>query len=209
MRERVRRASSAFERDHRKVRALRILFARLPHLRAVGAGNGFAARPHLPDEDGERGLRRIEFDLGEPLRQLPGLYGLRDGVPFRRGVRKTHRGYARADRTKDGTSPRRKAAPAIYVRDFYAAGALAANALAAACLSKIRIAGRLARLRFAEVVAEEGSDDGGTTSEAWAAGSGRGSDTGDGNEAPPRWSAPWLCAEGILLASQCGHGARS
>src|SRR5260370_7745498 len=136
MRERVRRASSAFERDDRKVRALRILFARLPHLRAVGAGNGFAARPHLPDEDGERGLRGIELDLGEPLRQLPGLYGMRHGVPFRRGVRKTHRGYARADRTKDGTSPRRKTPPAIYVRNIYAAGPPPPNPLPPPCPSK-------------------------------------------------------------------------
>ncbi len=144
MRERVRRASSAFERDHRKVRPLWVLFAGVSHLCFVGPGNGFAARPNLPDEDGERGQCGDKFDLGEPLRQLSRLHGLHDGVPFGGRLRETDRGYPRADRTKNRTLPSRKTPPAIYFRGIYAAGSLAANAAAAACLSEIRIAGRRA-----------------------------------------------------------------
>src|SRR6266851_5742477 len=169
MRQRLRRAPSALERNHRKVRPLRFLFAGVSHLCVVGAGNGFTARSHLPHEDGERGRRGDEFDVGEPLRSLPRLHGLHDRVPFRGGLRKTHRGYARADRAKDGTVAGRKAPSAIHVRNFYAAGALAANALAAACLSEIRIAGGRARLGFAELVAKENAGDGSASSEAWTA----------------------------------------
>src|SRR5713101_8332472 len=154
MRERLRRAPSAFERDHRKVRALRILFARLPHLRDVGAGNGFAAGPHLPHETGERWRRGNEFEMGEPLRQLPRLHGLHDRMPFRGGLRKTYRGDARADRTKYGTLPGRKAPPAIHVRNFYTAGSFAVDALAVACLPEIWIAGRGPKLEPREAVAE-------------------------------------------------------
>src|SRR2546430_9193085 len=51
-----------------------------------------------------------------------------DGVPFRRGLRKTHRGNTRPDRTKDRTLPRRKTPSTIYVRNFYPARSFAANA---------------------------------------------------------------------------------
>src|SRR5260370_3872135 len=154
MRERVRRASSAFDRGHRKRRARRSLFARLPHLRAVGPGNGFAARPNLLDEDGERGQCGDKFDLGEPLRQLSRLHGLHDGVPFGGRLRETDRGYPRPDRTKNRTLPSRKTPPAIYFRGIYAPGSLAPNAAARACLSKIPIAGRRAQLVFAQVLSK-------------------------------------------------------
>src|SRR5713226_4206654 len=95
--------------------------------------------------------------------------GLHDGVPFRGGLRKTYRGYARADRTKDRALPGRKAPSEIHVRNFYAAGSLAAHALAAACLSEIRIAEHRARIGFAEVVAEADAGDGSDSSQAWTA----------------------------------------
>src|SRR6266436_4300153 len=97
------------------MRALRILFAGMSHLCFVGPGNGFTARPHLPDEARERRRRRNECELGEPFRYLPGLHGLHDGMPLGRGLRKTHRGHARTDRTKDGTPAWRKTPPAIHV----------------------------------------------------------------------------------------------
>jgi len=55
-----------------------------------------------------RRRRGNECELGKPLRQLPGLHGVHDGVPLGSGLRKTHRGDSRADRTKDGTLPGRK-----------------------------------------------------------------------------------------------------
>src|SRR5207249_930309 len=115
-------------------RALRILFASLPHLCFVGTRDGFAARADLPDEDGERRHCGNECEVGEPFRQLPGLHGMHDGVPFGSGLRKADRSDARANRAKDGTLAGRKTPPAICIRNFYAAGALAANALAIACL---------------------------------------------------------------------------
>src|SRR5438034_6563750 len=85
-----------------------------------------------------------ECEVGEPFRQLPGLHGMHDGVPFGSGLRKADRSDARANRAKDGTLAGRKTPPAICIRNFYAAGALAANALAIACLSEIGIADKQA-----------------------------------------------------------------
>ena len=151
------------------MRALRILFASLPHLCFVGTRDGFAARADLPDEDGERRHCGNECEVGEPFRQLPGLHGMHDGVHFGSGLRKADRSDARANRAKDGTLAGRKTPPAICIRNFYAAGALAANALAIACLSEIGIAGRGARLGVAEAAPEESPGDGSFAAKAWAA----------------------------------------
>src|SRR5712671_4239426 len=95
--------------------------------------------------------------------------------------------------------PGRKAPSAIHVRNFHEAGALAANALAAACLSEIRIAGGRARLGFAELVAKENAGDGSASPEAGAEGSRRGSHACRGHAAPPGWFAAGLRAARILL----------
>ena len=54
----------------RRLRALRVLPADLPDLRAVGRGDGLAARPDLPDEGGPRGRADDRLD-GLALRRLP------------------------------------------------------------------------------------------------------------------------------------------
>jgi len=83
-------------------------------------------------------------------------WGCRTACPSGVDYGKNSSGYAgRADRTKTETVAGRKAPPAIYVRNFYAADRLRRIALTAACLSKSGIAGRRARIGFAEVVAEE------------------------------------------------------
>src|SRR5260370_40141301 len=130
---------------------------------------------------------------------------MHDGLPFRRGLRKTHRGHARANRTKDGTLAGRKAPPAIYVRNFYAAGPLAENAFSSAGLSEIRIAGCDTRIGATEIVAKEDSSDGGAASKACAAGSGRGGYAGHGHEAASGWFVTGVRATRVFLASQCSH----
>src|SRR5437879_4048559 len=133
--------------------ALRVLSAGVPYLCFMGPGNGFAARADLPDEDSERGRGGNECKLGKPLRQLPGLHGLHDGVPFGRGLRKTHRGHTRANRTKDGALAGRKTPSTIHVRDVHSTGTLAENAFAIADLSKIGIASGGARIGSIEIAA--------------------------------------------------------
>ena len=83
---------------HRQVRALRLLSADVSDLRAVGRGDGFAARPDLPDEVGPRRARRDDRCLRRPLRRLSRLHGVRHRVPVGRAVRAADRGHARADR---------------------------------------------------------------------------------------------------------------
>src|SRR6266571_3151819 len=97
------------------------------------------------------------------------MHGLHDRMPFRRGLRKTHRGNTRPDRTKDRTLPGRKTPSTIYVRNFYPARSFAAHALAAARVSEIRTARRRAWFALAEVVAEESAGDGSAASEACTA----------------------------------------
>lgn len=65
---RLRRAPSPVDRHCRQVRALRLLSSRLPDLCALGTGNGFAARAHLPDEARRRRSGRDQLHMGEPLR---------------------------------------------------------------------------------------------------------------------------------------------
>ena len=57
-------APSARARADRSMRALRILPAGLSDVRAVGQRNGFAARPHLPNEDGQRRRDRHDRSVG-------------------------------------------------------------------------------------------------------------------------------------------------
>ena len=64
------------------LRALRPVSERLPHLSRAGPGDGFAARPHLPD--GAGGQRRAHHRPTRAHRAVPGLPRLRIGVPFGR-----------------------------------------------------------------------------------------------------------------------------
>ena len=71
----------------------------LSELPAARPGDGFAARAHLPDEGGRRGPRGASSaGVVAALRYLPGLHGVRNGVPVRRAVRAAHRGDARGHR---------------------------------------------------------------------------------------------------------------
>ena len=83
---RLRRAPPAGRGADRRLRALRVLPAHVPDVRALGRGDGLPARPHLPDEGGPRGRADDRLD-GLALRRLPRLHGLRDRVPVRRAVR--------------------------------------------------------------------------------------------------------------------------
>ena len=62
------------------VRALRLLPAGLPHLQGPRRGDGLAARPHRADEGGAR-RRAAAGRGGAAPRSLPGLPGLRNGLP--------------------------------------------------------------------------------------------------------------------------------
>ena len=84
-------------RAGRRLRALRLLPADLPDLRAVGRGDGLPARAHLPDERGAAGRADDRRD-GAALRRVPGLHGLRHRLPLRRAVRQADRGHARPGR---------------------------------------------------------------------------------------------------------------
>ena len=94
---RLRRAPPAGRGADRRLRALRLLPADLPDLRAVGRGDGLAARPDLPDEGGPRGRADDRLD-GLALRRLPRLHGLRDRVPVGRAVRHPDRADPRPGR---------------------------------------------------------------------------------------------------------------
>ena len=92
----------------RRLRALRLLPAHLPHLRAVGRGGRLAARADRADEArATRRARELSAPMVRPLRQLPGLHGLRDRLPVGRAVRQADRGHTRAGRAQLGARRRR------------------------------------------------------------------------------------------------------
>ena len=76
-RRRLRRAPPAGRGADRRLRALRVLPADLPDLRAVGRGDGLPARTDLPDEGRSRGRAHERLD-GVALGRLPRLHGVRD-----------------------------------------------------------------------------------------------------------------------------------
>ncbi len=94
----------------RSMRTLWFLPSDLSNLSALESGDGFSARPNIPDENG-RGRRRGADgrNLRQPLRQMPGMHGLRDCVPVRRAVWKADRGNAGADRAQLPASVSRSA----------------------------------------------------------------------------------------------------
>ena len=124
----VRHALAARAAD-RQVRPLRLLPADLPELPAARSGDGFAARPHLPDAGGRRRPHgRSSAGVRRALRHLPRLHGVRDRVPVGRAVRAAHRGDARGDRAAPRAARRRAPVPAPALR----AAALSRAAAAAA-----------------------------------------------------------------------------
>ena len=77
---RLRRAPAAGPRADLGLRALRLLPAHLPDVRAVGRGDGLPARPDPADEPGAARRAAVGLD-GRALRPLPRLHGLRAACP--------------------------------------------------------------------------------------------------------------------------------
>ena len=99
----ARRPALADER----LRPLRLLPADVPDLPALERGDGLAAGPDPADGVAPRRHDLAQPDRRRPLRPLPRLHGLRDGLPFRRPVRQADRGDARDDRDRDPPPLRR------------------------------------------------------------------------------------------------------
>ena len=107
----LRRAPPADRRADLRLRALRLLPAHLPHLHAVGGGDGLPARAHLPDEAGQGGRGPARRHLCPALRRVPGLHGVCDGVPVRREVRRADRGGPPPAGAQLPAQPRRPPVP--------------------------------------------------------------------------------------------------
>ena len=113
----TRRPSALVSAD-RHLRALRVLPAIVPDLRAVGRGDGLAARPHLPDEGGARRTHGDDAGVRQSLRRVPRLHGVRDGVPVRCTICAAHRSDARPDRSSSCALLRRSRIPRGDLRDL-------------------------------------------------------------------------------------------
>src|ERR1700758_3230794 len=107
-----------------------LLPARVPDLRLVEGGDGFAPRTYLLDEDGCRRSCDDQRNVGRPFRPLPGLYGLHDGVPFRSRLRKADRSNAGANRTPLYSTSRGKAVSWFSFQYFHAPEPVARPAIA-------------------------------------------------------------------------------
>ena len=107
----LRRAPPAGRRADLRLRALRLLPAHLPDLRAVGRGDGLPARTDLPDEARQGGRGPARRHLCPALRRVPGLHGLCDGVPVRREVRRVDRGGPPPAGAQLPAQPRRPRVP--------------------------------------------------------------------------------------------------
>ena len=82
------------ERVHVGLRALRLLPADLPDVRALAGGDGHAARPHPADGREARRHRRLERRGRGALRPLPRLHGVPVELPVGRPLRPADRGDA-------------------------------------------------------------------------------------------------------------------
>ena len=138
-------------RAHRSVRALRLLPARLPDLRAVGQRNGFAARPHLPDEDGQR--RRDRDDRSQWVEHFDTCLGCMScmtacpsGVDYAKLIEATR---AQIERRHPRSIFERLHRWMIF-NTFPRVDRLRLLRASAACLSEVRVAGVGSRIRIAE-----------------------------------------------------------
>src|SRR5215469_14118586 len=177
---------------------LRFLFARVPHLRSLGTGNGFAARPHLLNEARRRRRCPNDSQVGQPLRRLPRVHGLHDSVPFRRGLRQAHRSYPRANRAPFPPLSFREAPSPVFVRNFHAARSFAPFARAAPRLSEIWLASHRSRLGLCQTASEKMASNGSAAFATRSPRSRRGSHSGRRRKAAARWLASWLRAARIL-----------
>src|SRR5271163_3869059 len=96
----LRYSQAARNRADRGLRTLRLLPPRLPHLRALGRGDGFAARPYLHDEEVSPGRGSARPALPPAYGQLSGLHGLHDRLPLRGAIQQADRRHARPGRTE-------------------------------------------------------------------------------------------------------------
>ena len=116
--ERLRRHPGPPAGADRRLRALRLLPAHLSHVRAVGRGDGLAARAHRPDQAGAGGA--VGADRRSP-RQLPRLHGLRDRLPVRGALRQAAGGRPSAGGAQRRAPGGRARAPAAHLRAVHAA----------------------------------------------------------------------------------------
>ena len=136
-------------RPDRRLRPLRLLPADLPHLRALGRGDGLAARAHRAHEAGaRRDLRAAD----RAPRQLPRLHGLRHGLPVGGAVRQAARGRPRAGRAQLRAAGGGPPAPPAHLRAVHPAGRLRVLAPGAALAHRLGIP-KLARTPLAKRLA--------------------------------------------------------
>src|SRR6516165_6171354 len=154
------------------MRTLRLLPGRVPHLPAVEGGDGFAARPHLSDEDGFRRQSDHQRNVGWPFRRLPGLYGLRDGMPFRRGIWEIDRSHPRANRTALHAISRGNEVSPFSVQHLHASGPPARAVAAVASVPENRTPDAGAAHGPPEITSRAAAGHGGTASARARAGEG-------------------------------------
>src|SRR5215469_4733134 len=95
----LRSAPCARSRNDCRLCPLWLLPDNMPNLFAVGRGDGFASRPYPVDENDLTRGDRHQQHVRHAHRSVPGLYGLRDGLPFRRAIRQTDRDHPPPART--------------------------------------------------------------------------------------------------------------
>src|ERR1700676_1090595 len=74
--------------------------------------------------------------MGRPFRRLPGLYGLHDGMSFRRGLRQADRSHPGANRTALHATSLGEAVSPHSVQHLHASGPAALAPVAAAPVSE-------------------------------------------------------------------------
>ena len=94
---------------------MRVLPPDVPHVPPVGRGDGLAPRPDPADGD-RTGGRSAHLHHGRALRRVPGVHGLRDGVPLGGQVRPLDRSHPPAGRTAPPPIVRRSAVPRVDLR---------------------------------------------------------------------------------------------
>jgi len=142
--------------NYRELRPLRLLPARLSHIRALERRDGLPARTHLPDEARQRGQRLDESAVGQPFRFLPRLHGCMtacpSGVDYGKLIEATRAQIERHHPRSLGEKLHRRFLFSVFARPE----PLAAASVAVACLPEIRIAIACSRNRTFEAFSEAG-----------------------------------------------------